>query len=84
MGVLVVGRDSIGFLGRFCFGFIEYQPKRRHDDPFDADFIAFGRYWPLLAVIAPLLCHYWPLLAAVAPLLAAIRSDWNLPWLSIQ
>ena len=69
LGVLVVGRGSIGFLGRFCFGFIEYQPKRRHDDPFMADFTAFGRYCailaPLLAIIGIIIGHYWQFLAII-------------------
>ena len=86
MGVFVVGRDSNGFLGRFCFGFIGYQPKRKHDDPSESGFhciwpllrhywVTVGRYWQLLAAIVPpfdLLAAIGRYCAVIVPLLAAI------------
>ena len=88
MGVLVVGRDSIGFLGRFCFGLIEYSPNegmttrlRRISSHLAviAPLLAMiGFYWPLLAIIGHSCAIIAPLLRHYWPLLAAIGRYWSL------
>ena len=83
--VLWIWRGSIRLPGRFCLGFIECQPKRRHDDPFESGFfciwLLLHRYCATLAAIGcycATIGHYWPLLAAIVPLLATIGRYWRL------